>query len=132
MDKTKGISRARFLAAAAAVTVTAASRPAAAGGHHGLRHRGVVYTARVPSGQRPSAQGGLPRHRPRVPQTSRRSTTTTASTAATPAHTANTTQEPPTVVGYLRAIVKGWVPYPTSTSRTQALKGRAFLTHAVQ
>jgi hypothetical protein len=61
MDETKGISRARFLAGAAAVSVAAATRPAAAAGRHGLRHRGVVYT--VGEGETPGTAWSAARMR---------------------------------------------------------------------
>ncbi|MCD9872458.1 abortive phage infection protein [Streptomyces guryensis] len=63
MEKTKGISRARFLAGAAALGVSAAvlpSRPAAATGR-GLRHRGVVYT--VGEGETPGTAWSAARMR---------------------------------------------------------------------
>ncbi|MEU1514572.1 abortive phage infection protein [Streptomyces sp. NPDC005811] len=56
MEKTEGISRARFLGGAAAVGAAAALGPAgaarAAAGRRGLRHRGVVYT--VGEGETPA------------------------------------------------------------------------------
>lgn len=61
MEKTKGISRARFLAGAAAASVAAASRPAAAGQRDGLRHRGVVYT--VGEGETPGTAWSAARMR---------------------------------------------------------------------
>ncbi|MFD8303365.1 abortive phage infection protein [Streptomyces sp. NPDC059690] len=61
MEKTKGISRARFLAGAAAVPVAVASRPPAAGERHGLRHRGVVYT--VGEGETPGTAWSAARMR---------------------------------------------------------------------
>jgi hypothetical protein len=61
MEKTKGISRAQFLAGAAAVSVAVASRPAAATVRHGLRHRGVVYT--VGEGETPGTAWSAARMR---------------------------------------------------------------------
>ncbi|MGI5375278.1 abortive phage infection protein [Streptomyces sp. CA-251387] len=66
MEKTKGISRARFLAGAAAVglagAVLPAGRAAATGGHaRGLKHRGVVYT--VGAGETPGTAWSAARMR---------------------------------------------------------------------
>lgn len=63
MEKTKGISRAQFLAGAAALSAAATvlpSRPAAASGG-GLRHRGVVYT--VGEGETPGTAWSAARMR---------------------------------------------------------------------
>ncbi|MHC3473323.1 abortive phage infection protein [Streptomyces sp. 7R007] len=61
MEQTKGITRARFLAGTAAAALAAASRPAAATGRHGLRHRGVVYT--VGAGETPGTAWSAARMR---------------------------------------------------------------------
>jgi hypothetical protein len=70
MEKTKGISRAQFLARAAALGATAAVLPggaaeaaagAATGGRGGLRHRGVVYT--VGEGETPGTAWSAARMR---------------------------------------------------------------------
>jgi hypothetical protein len=59
-EKTKGISRARFLAGAAGVGVAVAARPAAAT-ERGLRRRGVVYT--VGEGETPGTAWSAARMR---------------------------------------------------------------------
>lgn len=66
MEKTKGISRARFLAGAAAVGLTGAVLPAGQAGAtavsgRGLKHRGVVYT--VGAGETPGTAWSTARMR---------------------------------------------------------------------